>query len=353
MKQILGEKITAISGLRFIGFFAIMLEHSGLTIGAGEWAVSLFVLISGFCMSINHLYEDSIDKTSTVKLVTRKLRKIYPLHIIMILIAFPIALKNAHTIAESWNWFDWGGKFVLDSLMVSSWCPIYKFWSAINIPSWYLGIYLFSLVMIKPILKGIRRIRDSMRMCLGIIMGLFFLQAILFALWRVCDNSINLIWFTYRFPLLRLLDFVIGCLCGAVFIKIKDKISVKSWLVDILQIILFIVVIIMCKSYKPFFPSDSFFQCWIRTTWFVIPNALIIFLSCMKSSLINRILGNIIFVKLGSLVVFAFLVHHAVIDYCYIGINDPWMVMSISIEISLLAAWIYSLGCKKLAERKG
>lgn len=73
----------------------------------------------------------------------------------------------------------------------------------------------------------------------------------------------------------------------------------------------------------------------------------------MKSSLINRILGNIIFVKLGSLVVFAFLVHHAVIDYCYIGINDPWMVMSISIEISLLAAWIYSLGCKKLAERKG
>lgn len=38
MKQILKEKINTISGLRFIGFFAIMLEHSGLTTGAGEWA---------------------------------------------------------------------------------------------------------------------------------------------------------------------------------------------------------------------------------------------------------------------------------------------------------------------------
>ena len=65
------NKIKSIQGLRAIGFILILLEHCGLFIVAGEWAVSLFILILGFCIFINHYNKD----INTAQYVVSKVKK--------------------------------------------------------------------------------------------------------------------------------------------------------------------------------------------------------------------------------------------------------------------------------------
>ena len=82
------QKITAIQGLRAIAFLAIFLSHTGLgNLGClGAWGVSVFFVMSGFLMILSYMSKDDTPPVS-LKFAWNKIRPLYPLHILMMLLA--------------------------------------------------------------------------------------------------------------------------------------------------------------------------------------------------------------------------------------------------------------------------
>ena len=93
-----------LQGLRALAFIGIFLSHCGVGIlsssGLGAWGVSVFLILSGFLMMINYYHSNRrIDCSikGNLKFSLRKIRKTYPLHIVMMLSALPFEIKAIAT----------------------------------------------------------------------------------------------------------------------------------------------------------------------------------------------------------------------------------------------------------------
>lgn len=71
------KRIDSLQGLRAIGFILIFLWHCGIGY-AGAYSVSLFFMLSGFCMMLKNIRGG--QKSNVIV-------KLYPLHVVMTIVA--------------------------------------------------------------------------------------------------------------------------------------------------------------------------------------------------------------------------------------------------------------------------
>ena len=82
------KRLESIQALRAIAFILVFLSHTELTL-TGPAGVSLFLMISGFCMTYTYL--DKPDRVpeanlcSSLAFAKRKILKLYPLHLVTLL----------------------------------------------------------------------------------------------------------------------------------------------------------------------------------------------------------------------------------------------------------------------------
>lgn len=140
--------IGALQGLRAIAFLAIFLSHSGIgPFGCfGAWGVSLFLMMSGFLMSYRYL-QKSNTPTFGFSFVWSKLKKLYPLHIIMMIAKLPFAFVYLFR-----GWISLALLLVaicLNVTLLQIWIPNESLYTLLNGPSWFMCVialaYLFSL----------------------------------------------------------------------------------------------------------------------------------------------------------------------------------------------------------------
>lgn len=83
--------IKPLQGLRVIAFIAVFLSHA-IDTPTGAWGVSLFIILSGFVMTYSYWDRSEEKGTLSIKdsisFSIRKIRSLYPLHIIMLVAAF-------------------------------------------------------------------------------------------------------------------------------------------------------------------------------------------------------------------------------------------------------------------------
>ena len=87
--------ISSLQGLRAVAFLCVVISHCGAP-WLGPWAISVFVALSGFLMVCNYYDRPRTAPglQSAIAFSFKKIRRLYPLHLIMMAAALLFVLKG-------------------------------------------------------------------------------------------------------------------------------------------------------------------------------------------------------------------------------------------------------------------
>lgn len=329
--QTSNHKINSLQGLRAIAFLGIFLAHSGIKkFGpAGALGVSIFYILSGFVMIYSYYGKERIQSTGlldNLKFAWFKIRPLYPLHLLTtaLMLVFLIFGSEANTIPQIIT------KLVLNLLLIQEWFPIAD--AAINGVSWYLSVSLFCYFLFPWLLRAFEKIqkkRDAI-LILVLLIEFQFLIVLLASQVSTPANDMNgwltdnyTYWLSYKFPPIRLIDFLIGCDLGLLWklsasgANEEQIASLRSNLCMIIAICLALgAQFFVLSSYaaQNFLPNTNS-HWWTTALIYSIPSCLLIWYTARENNLFARFLSTDFMAKFGNLTRYAFLIHFTVFAY--------------------------------------
>ena len=144
------ESLQALRGLAFAGIFLGHFYYFGWT----PVSVSVFFVLSGFLLTIRN--KDGNEKSGfkdTVSGAWNRIRKLYPLHLVLMVICIPLTIYRA-------GYFDPMDiliKVVCNVFLIQSLVPNSDIAASLNGVSWYLS----TILILYLIFKGIRSNRKA------------------------------------------------------------------------------------------------------------------------------------------------------------------------------------------------
>jgi peptidoglycan/LPS O-acetylase OafA/YrhL len=150
-------ELLGLTGVRFYAALFVYLSHvvgtipgmealggSFLVFNAGVVAVSFFFVLSGFILTYNYadMFRDGVTASSYKKFVWDRLTRIYPVHLLAMLLVMPIALLSPNLP------LDWRAVPV-HLLLLQCWWPstIPDLKEYLNVPSWALSCEGFFYIL--------------------------------------------------------------------------------------------------------------------------------------------------------------------------------------------------------------
>jgi peptidoglycan/LPS O-acetylase OafA/YrhL len=128
------ERLDALTGLRFVAAFAIVLHHSRNilpgVIPPGwplDHGVSFFFVLSGFILT--HVYPSLQDRTAVAQFFVARIARIWPAHVVAMLLV--IAVFGVSFVAQSGTL-----PTIANVLLLHAWVPLPKYFFGYNAPSW-------------------------------------------------------------------------------------------------------------------------------------------------------------------------------------------------------------------------
>jgi len=350
------EKILCLQGYRAIAFIGIFLSHTGITLFnvLGPWGVSVFLILSGFLMTINYYKKDrvvSCSFTSNVLFAWNKIKKLYPLHILMLFVAIPVVgLKDFLSIKKFII-------FIEDVILVQSWAPKSSVYFSFNAVSWYLSVCLFLYFCFPWIIKIIEKYKTKNTayciLCLmfGIQLFLAFFSSKINNDFLGSDGFTK--WFVYIFPMMRLIDFIVGCNVGYLYNIRSTSNTEKS--TNVITLFLVIIMIAICVLFQCFFPKDealSHQEIWyLYSCIFTLVNALMIYVIAINKGVLSSVLNNSLFVTIGNLSANAFLIHQLVLRYVGFAVKYLPIDNLLQIIIMIVLSFAVTIGLSWLWQR--
>lgn len=193
--------IRSYQGIRVIAMLIIFLFHAGI-IPNGIFSVTLFFILSGFFMYYKN-FEKSCNTTFFQDLIwgIKKIKRLYPVHLITFLISIPIRYKwiSNHTISEIVI------MGISNLLLLQTLTPKYAL--SFNNLSWYLSVTLFCYMFSKSLIKLINKLKINE---VTLIIYIWVTQIVLAIILPLFSENYNYIF--YMSPYFRILDFYMGML---------------------------------------------------------------------------------------------------------------------------------------------
>ncbi len=353
------DSLQILRGLAFLGVFTTHCKISSL----GVWGVSIFIILSGFLM-VNRYYDIklSLSPICALKFAIRKIRKIYHLHIVMLIanLLIPVFFKGSTVLHEiKINAI----KILLNVLMIQAWIPSSSWYFSMNDVAWYLSCCLFFYFTFPFVLWMIKHICSTSKLI--IVMVLIYLLQIVVARLAgianvpesVSDNFIK--WLTYICPVFRWGDFCIGACLGAIFVRTKKKeiadiSQQKSCSKNkggvILYILAFGLFIFSQMIYSHEIPIRSV---WINyfSSLFIPSSILLVWAFANDKGMIARLLSYRWLLWIGNYSAFSYLIHQAVIHYLgwtYYTVFGVQISTFLNVVLSLVVTIILSLLYKNI-----
>lgn len=292
--------IDSLTSLRFLFALCVFVSHLGILqtdpkykilydkiFYEGFLGVSFFFILSGFILS--YAYNSRLNRSlSSIKtFYIGRIARIYPVHIVTMLIAIVFALilnkKDLHILPNM---------FLLQSFFSSQ-----DIYFSLNAPSWSISdeMFFYSLFPITVFLS----MRYKLIAFILLFISIVFLNYYL-------NESLKHYWL-YISPFTRFADFLLGILLYQYSLKIKNK-SINSNLIECLSFFVFFV----------FFVFHDFIPVSLRySIYYWIPMSLIIisFSVSWRSGqlgLISKLLSNKCLVFLGE-ISFCFYLSHMLV----------------------------------------
>ena len=304
--------LQTVRALAFLGIFTSHCEATKL----GMWGVSVFFILSGFVMF--YAYSDRQLDTSFrfgISFSKNKLKKLYPLHIFMSIAALVLVLKTSFSDFSIEHLVLYIIEILLNITLLQSWVPSPTIYFSLNRVAWYLSACLFIYAMFPNILKQIKRLDCKKSLLLaGTIYALQIITGTLSQFIHIpivyFDNFPR--WFTYIFPLFRLGDFAIGCYIGNVYLN--KKFDLNKTVATVLECA--VLAAILLSEYIFVNQAGIMSREWYRYTILFTPTSVcLILLFAINKGMISKLLTCKVFVYLGNISAYTFLIHQVVIRY--------------------------------------
>lgn len=341
-------KNKSLQGLRAVAILAIFVSHTGIgNLGAlGAWGVSVFFVLSGFLMLYNYLTKGKIPQNG-FSFAWNKIKRLYPLHIITMILAAFYTVIMTRTFEKT----------ILDigihTLLIQMWIPKAEYYATLNGPSWYLCVSFFLYLMFPLILK-IFKVKMSRKKAILYIGVLFAVEAFISLATFLLNNHDETFWFstkwiTYYAPPVRLIDFCMGCCLGYLFLYRRE--CKKNYFLELM-----VCILIPVSLYIYIFGCRILGSQSIKYTLLFLPTSMmLLWVVADGNGVIPKILSTRVFVWLGDLSPYIFLIHGVVLKYCRVGfsavfsITNVYIIAIVSLGVTILGAivWRKVNGCLK------
>lgn len=273
----------------------------------GYIGVSFFFILSGFVLAYN--YHDKIlsGETKFSQFWLARFARIYPLHLLTLLIAIPLSFMGNAT--------EWINRFVLNIFLIQSFVPSDDIYFYFNSVSWSISDEWFFYLMF-PFLVFFMLRRRYLKFLV------FLLLLIPVGLWLV-KASYHEKYF-YINPLLRIGDFMIGKMLFRVYRRRKDIEVLNNTNIATIAEIGSILLLSAFIYFHAEVPQGYRYSCyyWPAMT-------LLIYTFAYSKGFISKLLSNKTLVYLGEISFGLYMIHMLVFRYYqYIPVKIPslaWM----------------------------
>lgn len=314
-----------IDGLRAIAVLSVILYHAGIEIFKGGFVgVDIFFVISGFLITSIILKDLEMGDFTISKFYQRRVRRILPALITVILISIPFALfllppEDLHNFAKSsissltfWSNF----QFSLEAGYFDTpgeYKPLLHTWSLSIEEQFYIIYPIFFIFFIKFNKK-----------ILIFITSIILLLSLFFSQWSgnfnlqypFIDDDIlfysQSFWSEFMMPFGRIWELALGALCGFLIVSKKNYFQVNNKKVVLFNFFSLVGIVLIFFSFfylSENFPYPSFYS--------LIPTlgTALLILFCQKDTLVQKILSYRILVFIGLISYSAYLFHYPIFSF--------------------------------------
>lgn len=196
-----------------------------------SFAMSMFFMLSGFSLAGKYHFQE-LDTGGYLSFLKRRLLRIYPLHIILVLL---FSLKFLYSQFFQGEDCDHWSSLLPQVLLVQSWIPIRRVYFSFNGVAWFLSSIMFCYLCFPVVVRWIRRA--------GIWRSLLALGGLLAVIMAASSflSGPPKSWLVYIFPPMRLVDFGVGIAIRLVYdncrqgkyARLRDISSARAVLAEI------------------------------------------------------------------------------------------------------------------------
>ena len=326
------NRIDSLQGIRAFAFLGIYTCHSYLTVfgACGGWGVSVFMILSGFLMFYSYADTDrikSIGLISNIKFGIGKVKRLYPLHIVTMLLAMPFLIEECLGYHGIERILQPAVRTLLNTTLLQTWVPVEGVYFSLNTVSWYLSTSLFLYCMF-PVILFIMKKYKGIKTAVIVILCTFALQcAFAYLAHRVQMDVLHkedfTHWFTYVFPLSRLEDFVIGCNLGYIFMHAKRRDDQQTEVkYTVLEIGILIVIVLQWVAHyfllslpsqeNPQLPNEAW---WRFTVYWTLTSCALVYIFAVNKGKLSKLFSTKPLLFIGKMSAYAFLIHQLVYRY--------------------------------------
>lgn len=339
----LNRRIPELDALRGIFMLMIFLFHVHLFPNGGKIGVTFFFVLSGFSMTLGYRNKIITDNFSYKAFLNKRLIKIIPIH--WLTLGLAVILKIIEIVVSGFK-ISIIPQFLANFFLVQSWIPDPEYYLSFNSVSWYLSDTLFFIAIFPLLIRFVVNVPKVIQIVVAIISISFYCV--------VVKYTPQLL---YIFPLVRLLDFVLGVYLAFWLLNRKtsfyEKLSKKiHGITNFIIIGCFILIASLIVESIMLGDLLSFVSvCY----W---PAIVTIIVCVTLISICNgggyNLLQNKILQWLGSISFSFYMIHQLVYKYCYLlyhhilHTDNVWFLVPTVFIISLLSAFYLEKYCVHL-----
>lgn len=282
--------------LRGIGAILIFYHHFGfdsaVTDSFGDFAVSLFFMLSGLVLSMTYSGNELECSPRVVgRFLKKRIVKLYPVYFLSLIIA--VFVRGCDYVA-----------LPIDLLLLQSWIPLPRFYFSGNSVSWFVSSLFFSYLMFIPLQRALTIRQDTFIKFFGLGTVLYIVIAVFIP--EYLSKGI-----IYINPIMELPAFVIGMLIWHFWGKSNrlEAYSERNILfLQVAAIVLSVIFIYLFRFVDPRWTLASFW--WLPNTFLLA----VLLLSEGRATPINHLLYLRVFRFIGNISFTFYLFHTIIID---------------------------------------
>lgn len=301
------KRLVGIQTLRAIAFLEIFMGHCGVEWCAASFGVSIFMILSGFCMAINYLPKAesfSLAPKDCVKFAFSKIKKLYPLHLIMVGVIYVIVQMPTSGKAIP--------RLIREVLLVKCWTTHSEDYFAYNGVAWYFSTYLFICMMAPYAIRLVSKIKNKVQLLASGTSIYVFMFVVGYVLTRlnlpIGDTFAK--WATYICPFYRILDFTLGLMLGWWFLHRKETDGQNRTMVHALEVLAVVAFIVQEYAYLPI--KEAYMGIGYNV-YFTLSSLLIVWVFAVSGGFVTKLLNNKVMLWIGNLSGYLFLIHQVVL----------------------------------------
>lgn len=288
---------------------------------------------------------------SSVKFAVYKISKIYPLHIVTMLMVLPLKalLFYADGLTKELL-LGFVRDLVLNVFLLQSWYPAAGVNISLNGVAWFLSCMAFLYFMF-PSINGWLHKKHKVETLVCTCIMVLALQLLVSAVALKINPEWSFYrWIAYDAPFFRLGDFFVGCVVGYLYLRNQrcknldenDRCIFTCWE-------LFALCSCISITYWDQLEHRSFVgQVLNNYTTIYMPLAIAtILLFMVKKGLVTAMLVNKVFLFIGKKSSYYFLIHYVVIQYIMVPVlyfrlpRIGWILTPLELLLTMVGTWIY------------